>query len=458
MKLIDTHCHLDLPQYEDDIEEVVKRASLSGVERIIVPGISVESSRKAVELAAKYPSVFAAVGIHPHEADRVRQEDIDEIRKMAEDSEKVVAIGEIGLDYYKGYSDPENQKKLFKGLVKTALELDLPVIVHNRDAAEDVLETLRNGEFNTLRGVVHCFSGDEFFLNKVLAMDFFISFAGNITFHKASDLREMLKNVPLNKLLLETDGPYITPEPLRGKRNEPANVKYLLDVYSKQYKKTPEEIADITTQNADKLFRLGIEKENTIVYKIRESLYLNITYRCTNRCSFCTRDVSDYVKGHDLKLHKEPTYEEMVSAIGDPTRYDEIVFCGFGEPTLRLDMIKKVSKYIKDNGGKVRLTTNGEADLIHNRSVVSELKGLIDRVSISLNAADEDTYDHICRSIYGKKAYEAALVFITECRKEDIEAEITCLDIVGEEDIKRCEKIAKDMGASFRLRHLHVVG
>ena len=458
MKLIDTHCHLDLPQYEEDIEEVVKRASLSGVERVIVPGISVESSRKAVELAAKYPSVFAAVGIHPHEADKVRQEDIDEVRKMAEDSEKVVAIGEIGLDYYKGYSNPENQKRLFKAFVKMALELDFPVIVHNRDAAEDVLEVLRNGDFNILRGVIHCFSGDETFLKKVLAMDFFISFAGNITFQKASDLREMLNNVPVDKLLLETDGPYITPEPLRGKRNEPANVKYLLDVYSENYGKSKEDLADITTRNADKLFRLGIEKENTIVYKIRESLYLNITYRCTNRCTFCTRDVSDYVKGHDLKLDKEPTCEEMVTAIGDPTRYDEIVFCGFGEPTLRLEMIKKVAKYVKDNGGKVRLTTNGEADLIHNRIVVPELKGLIDRVSVSLNAADEDTYDHICRSIYGEKAYEAALAFITECRQEDIEVEITCLDIVGEEGIKSCEKIAKEKGASFRLRHFNVVG
>ena len=458
MRLVDTHCHLDFPDYKDDLDEVIKRAVSSGIERMIVPGTSIESSRKAFELSGKYKEVFAACGIHPHEADKVRDEDILELREIATLDGKMVAIGEIGLDYYKGYSGKENQKKLFSKCLELARELDLPVIIHSRNAEEDILKFLRNGSFNILRGVFHCFSGDEKFLKEVLSLDFFISFAGNITFEKALDLRSVAKKVPLEKLLLETDSPYITPVPKRGQRNEPCNVRLLLETYSKIYGLSEEEIAEETTKNADRLFRLGAEKKDTIAYQIRNSLYLNITYRCTNRCTFCTRDISDYVKGYDLRLDKEPSYEDIIEAIGDVSRFDEIVFCGFGEPTLRLDMIKRIASYVKEKGGKVRLTTNGEGDLINKRRIAPELKGLVDRVSISLNAPDEKEYDHLCRSVFGPLAYETVLGFITECRREGIEVEVTCLDMLGEEGVKKCREIAEKRGASFRLRHLHVVG
>lgn len=458
MRLIDTHCHLDFPDYKDDLTAVLERAASSGVERMIIPGTSLASSLKAVELANKYSNVFAACGIHPHEADKVTPENMQALRDLVLRDGKIVAIGEIGLDYCKGYSDPENQRKLFTESINLAREMDLPVIVHSREAGEDVLKILRKGSFNTLRGVFHCFSGDEKFLKEVLSLDFFVSFTGSITFKKAADLRKLAKEVPLDRLLLETDSPYITPVPKRGERNEPAYVKFLLDAYEDIYGLKKEEIAEVTTHNADRLFRLGIDKKDTVAYKIRNSLYLNITYRCTNRCTFCTRDVSDYVKGYDLKLDKEPSYEEIVEAIGDPSSYDEVVFCGFGEPTLRLDIIKKVASYVKEKGGSVRLTTNGEGDLINKRKIVKELKGLVDRVSLSLNAPTQEEYDHICRSIFGPEAYETVLGFITECREVGIEVEVTCLDILNEEGIKKCREIAEKMGATFRLRHLHVVG
>lgn len=459
MKLVDTHCHLDFPDYKKDLDEVIARAVETGLERMIVPGTNMESSIKAVEVAEKYPQVFAAVGVHPHEADKVTPEEIEEIEKLALSKEKIVAVGEIGLDYYRNFSSHENQKKLFTSLVEFAREHDFPVIVHSREAEEDVLKILKSKrEFNFLRGVLHCFSGDKDFLKEVLAMNFYVSFAGNITFPKANSLRELIKDIPIERLLLETDSPYITPQEYRGKRNEPSYVKYLLDVYSKIYDISAEEVADITSRNADNLFRLGLEKKDTIGYKIRDSLYLNITYRCTNRCNFCTRDISDYVKGYDLRLDREPSYEEIIDAIGDPKRFDEVVFCGFGEPTLRLDIIKKVASYVKENGGKVRVTTNGEGDLINGRNIAPELKGLIDRVSVSLNAPDEDVYDHLCRSVYGKEAFGDILKFVSECVKEGILVEITCLDIVGEEGVERCKSLAEKYGATFRLRHLNAVG
>ncbi|NQT32184.1 MAG: YchF/TatD family DNA exonuclease [Candidatus Omnitrophica bacterium] len=458
MKLVDTHCHLDFPDYEKDLDEVIERAVSSGVERFIVPGTSLESSRKAVELSRKYPQVFAAVGIHPHEADKVTPEDISGLRQLASESDKVVAIGEVGLDYYRKYSKPRNQKDLFRKCIFLARELDLPVILHNRNAQKDFLHILKDQDFNILRGVVHCFSGDEKFLKEILSLDLFVSFAGNITFPKAKDLRALAVEATVEKVLLETDSPYISPEGFRGKRNEPIHVRELLGVYEELFRLSAVDVARVTTHNADSLFRLGIEKESTAVYKIRDSLYVNVTYRCTNRCTFCTRDISDYVKGYDLKLDKEPSAEEIKSAIGDVSKYKEIVFCGLGEPTLRLEILKNVASYVKNNGGKVRLTTNGEGDLINGRRIVPEIKGLVDKVSISLNAPDSAEYAHLCRSVFGRKAFESVLAFITECRDEGIEVEITCLDIIGEKGIEKCRKLAEERGASFRLRHLHVVG
>lgn len=458
MRLVDTHSHLDFPDYKDDLSEVITRAASSGVVRIIVPGTSIASSEEAAALSKKYEEVFFAIGIHPHEADKVKEEDFLHLRSIGTKSDKIVAVGEIGLDYHKGYSSREKQKKLFTHSLKIARDLDLPVILHNREAGEDLLRILGEVMPPTVEGVVHCFSGDKDFLREVLSLGMYVSFAGNITFEKASDLRELAKYVPLERLLLETDSPYITPEPLRGRRNEPANVKYLLDVYARIYSLSKEDVARITTHNANQLFCLGLEEKGAVAYPIRNSLYLNITNRCTNRCTFCTRKYSNYVKGHNLRLDAEPSAEEVIKEIGDVSKYEEVVFCGYGEPTMRLDVIKKVASYVKEKGGKVRLTTNGEGNLINSTNIARELEGLIDRVSVSLNAPEAAAYDRLCRSVFGLEAHAAILDFISDCKAKGIEVEVTCLDMVGEKDVEGCRKVAEDLGAKFRLRHLNVVG
>jgi TatD DNase family protein len=457
MQLVDTHCHLDFPDFKDDLAEALKRAENSGVIRVIVPGTSISSSEKAVKLAGEYPQIFAAVGIHPHEADKAGESEISDLREAATGSDKIIAIGEIGLDYYRKFSKKENQKKLFSSCLGIAKDLDLPVILHNRSAGDDFLSILKKVEPSGMRGVVHCFSGDKKLLQEVLDLGMFVSFAGNITFEKAKELRNIVKSVPVERIMLETDSPYISPEPVRGKRNEPANVRYLLDVYAELYGLSSEDIARITTHNANYLFKLGIEEKSKIAYAIRDSLYLNITNRCTNRCTFCTRYISNFVKGHNLKLEREPTLEETIKAMGDVSKYKEIVFCGFGEPTLRLGVIKKVASYVKEKGAKVRLVTNGEGNLISRRSIASELTGLIDGISVSLNAPNAKAYDKLCRSVFGENAYSAILDFARECKNEGIEVEITCLDLAGE-GVDGCRRMAEKFGAQFRLRHFNVVG
>ena len=272
MRLVDTHCHLDFPDYKEDLAGVLYRAEKTGVVRVIVPGTTAESSTRAVELADKYEMVFASCGIHPHDADNAGKKELDKVFELALNNEKVVAIGEVGLDYFKKYSSIENQKKLFKWSLEMAKELDKPVIVHNREAGEDIVDILKSSGFK-VRGVVHCFSGDANLLKEILDLGMYVSFTGNITFPKADDLREVARQVPPEKLLLETDSPYITPKPFRGKRNEPAYVKYLLGVYKDMYGLTEEDVARITTHNANELFKLGLEGKAVNVRYTRQTVH-----------------------------------------------------------------------------------------------------------------------------------------------------------------------------------------
>ncbi|MDD2679378.1 MAG: TatD family hydrolase [Candidatus Omnitrophica bacterium] len=249
--LVDTHCHLDFPEFDQDRDEVLRRAKNQGVDYIINIGSSLEGSRRSVELARKYASIYATVGIHPHEADGFGPQVEKEIMSLAKKN-KVVAIGEIGLDYFKRYAKKENQLPLFLSLIKVAKELNLPVVIHTREAQADTLKILK--EALPVRGVVHCFSGDQAFLKACLDLGFLVSFTCNVTYKKADALREVIKSAPLESLLLETDAPYLSPEGLRGKRNEPAQVRLLAELVAKLKGLKFEEVAQVTTENARRFF------------------------------------------------------------------------------------------------------------------------------------------------------------------------------------------------------------
>lgn len=249
--LVDTHCHLDFPEYDQDRDEVINRAKAQGVDYIIDIGSSLEGSRRAVELAQKYESVYATVGVHPHEADSFTLGAAEQIKGLAK-NKKVVGIGEIGLDYFKNYSKPRNQLTVFTQLLKLAKDSGLPLVVHTREAQTDTLKVLR--EAMPVKGVIHCFSGDESFLKACLDLGFLVSFTCNVTYKKARDLREIVKATPLDRLLLETDAPYLSPEGFRGKRNEPSRVRLLAEVVADLKGIKLEEVSSATTLNARILF------------------------------------------------------------------------------------------------------------------------------------------------------------------------------------------------------------
>ena len=251
--LIDTHCHLDFPQFDHDRDEVIMRAGQSGVSRIINIGSSVEGSEKTLQLSKKYPNLYSVVGIHPHEADNCGIKAQEQIGMLYEDK-KVRAIGEIGLDYYKNYSSRDSQMRIFLYQLKLANERALPVVIHTREAEADTLTALKDSRPSAV--LVHCFSSGGDFLKECLGLGFFVSFTCNITYKKADKLRELVKATPLDNLMLETDAPYLAPEGLRGRRNEPMQVRPLAEFVAKLKGVSFEEVADKTTSNAVKFFNL----------------------------------------------------------------------------------------------------------------------------------------------------------------------------------------------------------
>jgi TatD DNase family protein len=252
-KLIDTHCHLDFPEFNQDLDEVIRRAKDSGVDYIVNIGSSLAGSESSIMLAHKYPCIWAAVGIHPHDADKCDNKSSIVLEELAR-KEKVVAIGEIGLDYFKNFSKAKNQRLLFLSLVRLAKKLDLPIVVHSRDAQSETLEILK--EEMPLKVVVHCFSGNEDFLKECLNLEFLVSFTCNITYKKAQGLRDLVRLTPLDRLMLETDAPFLAPEGFRGKRNEPMHVKLLAEEIARIKGISFEEVAQVTTNNATKFFNI----------------------------------------------------------------------------------------------------------------------------------------------------------------------------------------------------------
>jgi len=454
LSFIDTHCHMDMKEFDQDREEVIARSRAAGIDPLITIGSDLEGTLEGVALAEQHDGIYCSVGIHPHDAKDFTAETYRLLKDLTRQT-KVVAIGETGLDYHYDHSPRDVQRRVFEQHLLLAGETGLPVIIHSREANRDTLQIVSNSGITN--GVFHCFSGDMAMAEQVMAMGFYISLAGPVTFKKARSLHEVARMVPDDYLLLETDAPYLTPEPFRGKRNEPAYLVHTAKRIAELRGISLQDISRITSVNAKQLFGIGpLPDKGEIAYQIRDSLYLNITNRCTNRCSFCVKFHSDYVKGHRLRLSHEPSEEELKKEIGDPARYKEVVFCGYGEPLQRIEAVKNVAQWVKSRHGRVRINTNGHANLIHGRNIIPELKGIVDSISISLDAQDKDTYNRICSPAY-PEAFDAVVAFIRDVKESVPDVQITVVNIPGV-DIAQCREMAEKLGVRFRIRELDVVG
>ncbi|MDX1699842.1 MAG: YchF/TatD family DNA exonuclease [Melioribacteraceae bacterium] len=447
---IDTHAHLYYPNFEGEIDQVISRAQNAGVKYIIVPGTDLATSKRAIELADEYSSVFAAVGVHPHDTNEWKDSFITTLKEFSTHP-KVVAIGEIGLDYYYDFSPKENQLKAFRLQLDLALETSLPIIVHNRESNDDIMSIIREYKDTDLRAQFHCFAGNESDATELIDMGHYISFTGNITFKKAENLIEILKSVKIDRLLLETDSPFMTPVPYRGKRNEPSNVLLVAEKIAEIHNIGIEDVSRITNHNVHKLFGIGEKGEVRFVYQIGESLYINITNRCNADCVFCDRKGEAVVHGYNLKMDKseEPDAEVYIEEIGDPAKYKEIVFCGYGEPTIRWEVVKEIAKYVKNNHGSTRLNTDGHGNYINKKDITKEFEGLIDVVSISLNSIDPLQYAKLMN--VNKEMHKEMLDFAVKAKKYSrVVMTIVGLNEIDTEEAKKF--VSNELGVEFRER------
>lgn len=254
---VDTHTHLDFPDFDLDRDELIKCSQAEGIELIINVSSSLKGCFTSLDLARRYEIIYASIGIHPHDSQEIRPEDLQLLEGLVK-NEKVIAVGEVGLDFYRDLSPQDVQKELFIKFIDLANRTKLPLIIHSRQAEEETWDILKKNSGGSVKGVVHCFSGSRAFLEKCLYLGLHISFTCNLTYKKSDNLRELVKAVPWDRLLLETDCPYLAPEGARGKRNEPANVKILALAMAQARNCEPDDIALNTTRNAKLLF--GIPK------------------------------------------------------------------------------------------------------------------------------------------------------------------------------------------------------
>lgn len=256
MDLFDTHAHLNDENYNEDRDEVIQRARQAGIRHIVNIGFDLASSRESIKLAESYDFIYAAVGIHPHDAAEAGPGYLEELEKMSLHP-KVAAIGEIGLDYYRDLSPRPVQRKVFLEQMALAKKLEKPIIIHDRDAHGDMMDILRKEKLGPSGGVMHCYSGSWEMARELLAMGFYISIAGPVTFPNAAKLKDVAARVPRDRLLIETDAPYLTPAPYRGRRNEPAHIQYTAEEIARLRGMEKEDLAKMCAENGRKLFRIA---------------------------------------------------------------------------------------------------------------------------------------------------------------------------------------------------------
>jgi TatD DNase family protein len=261
LPLIDTHAHLDFPKFHDDFDGVLQRAWDAGLEQIVTIGAShgFDSNLRALEIAHQHPRIFATLGVHPHDARIVDRACLERIEALAQEHRaKVVAIGETGLDYHYDASPREEQAWAFRGFLKMSARLDLPVVIHTRDAEEDTIRILEEEGVPARGGILHCFSGSGWLAEQGLRLGLHVSFSGIVTFKSAPEIQEVARTAPLERVLVETDAPYLAPIPLRGKRNEPAYVAHTLRFIAGLRGMEPAALARATTDNARRLYGLPL--------------------------------------------------------------------------------------------------------------------------------------------------------------------------------------------------------
>jgi TatD DNase family protein len=458
--LIDSHAHIDGEAFDLDREEILENARQAGVDMIVQVGYSRETIARGFELFSNEPMIRFSVGVHPHEASAYDEAYLDYVETASLDK-KVVAIGECGLDFFRDYAPQAVQEKCFRDMIRLARRRGLPLIIHSRAAQERTMAILREENAASIGGVMHCYAYDAECARELAGMNFLISFPCFVTYKK-NNQHDTIAALQVEQMLVETDAPFLPPQRIRGKRNEPANVVEVAKTIAAIKGLSYADVARITTRNARRLFGQDLNEDIVFTYPIRDSLYINLTNRCTADCYFCSRLSDPVVKGHNLKMRRneEPDLEELIKSIedrGGVSAWSEFVFCGYGEPLMRINQVRDLGHWIKNQGGKVRVNTNGHADMWLKRKTSVEIADAVDVLSISLNADNAVQYNEIVKPAWGEATFQGLLEYIQDAVIHLKKVVLTVVDD-GKINIDGCRQIADDLGAELRVRSLNETG
>ena len=479
----DSHAHLDFPDFNGELDAVVQRAEAAGVRLINTIATRLTGVEALLAIAERFPGVSVSVGIHPHYAKEAAEQFFQERSGTeaangvaaivaAANHEKIVAVGETGLDFHYNFSEQGQQEAVFRHHIQAAKVLDLPLIIHTREAEEATRRIIEEEGVPPRGGVLHCFTGSLEMGQWGIEQGLHLSFSGVLTFKKADSLRQVARQMPLDRLLIETDAPYLAPVPKRGKRNEPAWVVRVAETLAQVHGVSIAQIAEATTANYRRLFRpagfaAGGETaaspatglaQPTFAYAIGSGLYLNVSRGCSLRCQFCPKWEAPVVHHYDLTLARNPSAAEVLAAMGDFSAYQEIVFCGYGEPTLALKTVLTVAREVKKRTAiPIRINTDGLANRVYRTDITPQFRGLIDAISVSLNAQNEEIYNrHNQPTLPG--SYPAMLDFLQRVQAHVPSVTATVVEGLEGVDVAACQRIAEGLGVKFRKRFLNKLG
>ncbi|HXV14987.1 MAG TPA: TatD family hydrolase [Candidatus Krumholzibacteria bacterium] len=417
--MIDSHCHLNLQHFEDDREATIARAVSDGVVGFVNIGYDRDSLRETLELVERYPFVFGAAGVHPHDAATLDDE-LDAQVRHALDHPRIVAVGEIGLDFYRNLAPREVQIETFRRMIKLARERDKPIVIHCRDAFNEVLDVLES-EGGTYRGIFHAFSAGEAEARRVSELGFHVGIGGVATYRNAR-LGETVAAIPLERIVLETDSPYLTPHPWRGKRNEPSFVTHVARTVARAKGLSPAEIDRATTENTLAAFGLSPDALPRPVYRIEAAAYIQAA----------AADPAD--------LDAVPT--EGVS---------EAIITGFSDPLERIEHVLALATRARERGWRVRVNTTGLANHAAGRDVTAELKGIVDEVNVVLFGASARAHDELAYPAVGNEGWASIRDFVRCSVASGLETVCEFIAVPGFEP-EPCREFTRELGATYDIR------
>jgi TatD DNase family protein len=434
--MIDSHAHLDHSHYQDDFEDVVERAVVDGVRAIVNIGYDAKSTRATADFVEKYPFFYGVLGTHPHDASGHTLEYEVELKNLL-DRPRMIGVGEIGLDYYYDHSPRDVQRKVFRRMLWMARLKDKPVVIHCRDAERDVLEMLAS-ERMRFRGIFHAFSHDASVASRATELGFHLGIGGVATF-KNSKLTEILQSVPLERIVLETDSPYLTPHPFRGRRNEPAMVGHVAEALARIHGIPPEEIVRQTTENFALAMRIEQKSLPRPVYKIGNKVYIHTTP------AIDPDELADMAA--EAAIGTAPGGPGSAGGGG----VEEAVVCGFYEPLEHIDQVSAVAGRLRPSGVPVRVVTGSRGHAAVGHDAAGDLVGVVDSVTVRMYGCAAAQHERAANTGLGESAFNSLVEFAKGAVASGIETD--CLFVaVPKTKPDTCRELAESIGAGFVIR------